>query len=213
MKDASGAATLAPQFEISGHSRNQAHRDLAHHDFKEALMVRRVVTGNDDQGKSFFVIDGETPHKWDIGRIEADDVWVDDAKRPASDNDHDDVASGYFKLVPPSGGSVIRVVTFFPSDRTDAPSAEALAEANAHWDSGEHMESDDPAMHTTATIDYGIVLEGEVGLALDSGEVTLQAGDIVVQRATRHAWRNHSGATARMLFVLIGSAPYEATAH
>ena len=175
-------------------------------------MVRRVVTGNDSSGRSIFVSDGETPHRWDVGRIEADDVWVDDAKRPAADNDFDPVADGYFSLVAPSGGSVVRVVTFFPSDRADPPSAEALAEARAHWDTGPHMESDDPAMHTTATIDYGIVLEGEIGLELDSGEVQLHAGDIVVQRATRHAWRNRSGAVARMLFVLIGSPPYEATA-
>lgn len=176
-------------------------------------MVRRVVTGNDGDGKSFFVIDGETPHRWDIGRIEADDIWVDDAQRAASDNDYDPVGDGFFKLVPPSGGSVVRIVTLFPPDRADGPTGEALAEARAHWDTGPHMESDDPAMHTTATIDYGIVLEGEIGLELDSGEVTLQAGDIVVQRATRHAWRNRSGKPARMCFVLIGSAPYEATEH
>jgi mannose-6-phosphate isomerase-like protein (cupin superfamily) len=175
-------------------------------------MVRRVVTGNDDGGRSFFVSDGETPHRWDLGRIEADDVWVDDAQRRASDNEFDPVADGYFSLVGPEGGSVVRVVTFFPPDRADPPSEEALAEARAHWDSGAHMESDDPAMHTTATIDYGIVLEGEIGLELDSGEVSLRAGDIVVQRATRHAWRNRSGRPVRMLFVLIGSPPYEATA-
>lgn len=175
-------------------------------------MVRRVVTGNDSNGKSFFVIDGETPYKWDLGRIVADDVWVDDAKRPASDNDYDSVAGGNFALVAPSGGSVLRIVTLFPPDRADPPSPEALAEARSHWDAGAHMESDDPAMHTTATIDYGIVLEGEVGLELDSGEVTLQTGDIVVQRATRHAWRIRGDKPARMLFVLIGSPPYEATA-
>jgi mannose-6-phosphate isomerase-like protein (cupin superfamily) len=172
-------------------------------------MVRRVVTGNDPQGRSFFVIDGQTPHQWDLGRVNMDDAWVDDPARPASDNDHDPVADGNFRLTPPAGGSNIRIVTFFPSDRTDMPSNEALAEASDHWDTGPHMESADPAMHTTPTIDYGIVLEGEIGLELDGGEVILHAGDIVVQRATRHAWRNRSGHPARMAFVLISTPAYQ----
>lgn len=171
-------------------------------------MVRRIVTGNDSNGKSYFVIEAETAHKCDVGAVLLDDVWVDDAQRPASDNDYDPVADGNFKLVPPDGGSVVRIVTFFPDDRADAPSPEAITEALSHWDDGGHMETDDPSMHTTPTIDYGIVLEGEIGLELDSGEVTLRAGDIVVQRATRHAWRHRSGKTVRMVFVLIASPPY-----
>ena len=121
----------------------------------ETVMVRRVVTGNDSTGGSFFVIDGETPHRWDLGSIEVDDVWVDDAQRPAADDDYDPVSDGYLKLVPPPGGSVARLVTFFPLNRSDPPSPDALAEARDHWDTGGHMESNDPAMHTTATIGRG----------------------------------------------------------
>jgi len=65
-------------------------------------------------------------------------------------------------------------------------------------------------MHTTATIDYGIVLSGNVSLELDAGEVDLCPGDVVVQRATRHAWRNRSGPPFPVAFVLIGSPNYKA---
>ena len=70
------------------------------------------------------------------------------------------------------------------------------------------MEEDDPGMHTTPTIDYGIVLSGEIDLELDEGEVHLQAGDVVVQRGTRHAWRNRGTEPCRIAFVLISSPNY-----
>jgi quercetin dioxygenase-like cupin family protein len=58
-------------------------------------------------------------------------------------------------------------------------------------------------MHRTETIDYGIVLEGEIHLVLDDSEVRLEAGDVVVQRGTDHAWENRSAATTRMAFILV----------
>ena len=75
---------------------------------------------------------------------------------------------------------------------------------------GDSMERDEPGMHTTATVDYGIVLSGEVVLELDDGaERTVRAGDVVVQRATRHAWRNRSDADCVVAFVLISSPNYQ----
>ncbi len=63
-------------------------------------------------------------------------------------------------------------------------------------------------MHRTSSVDYGMVLEGEIDLELDSGEVKhLSAGDVVVQRGTNHAWVNRSDRWARMAFVLIEAAP------
>ena len=70
------------------------------------------------------------------------------------------------------------------------------------------MEDKRPGMHTTPTIDYGIVLQGEISLELDSGSINLVQGDIVVQRATAHAWRNYSDQPCVMVFVLISSANY-----
>ncbi|HCY04926.1 MAG TPA: cupin domain-containing protein, partial [Gammaproteobacteria bacterium] len=65
-----------------------------------------------------------------------------------------------------------------------------------------------PGMHTTPTLDYGIVLQGQITLELDSESVNLNAGDIVVQRATAHAWRNNSNEPCVMVFVLISSPNY-----
>jgi uncharacterized cupin superfamily protein len=70
----------------------------------------------------------------------------------------------------------------------------------------ERFEMDHPGMHTTDSIDYDVVLEGELVLELDDGkEVTLRAHDVVVQNGTRHAWRNRSDKPAKMLFVLLGA--------
>ena len=68
------------------------------------------------------------------------------------------------------------------------------------------MEPDNPGMHRTDTVDYIVVLSGEVSLELDDGEtVHLSAGDCVVQNGTRHAWRNTSGATCVMAVALVGA--------
>lgn len=61
-------------------------------------------------------------------------------------------------------------------------------------------------MHRTQSVDYGIVLPGEVVLALDDTETVLRVGDVVVQRGTNHRWENRSGQTARMAFILVGGA-------
>jgi quercetin dioxygenase-like cupin family protein len=61
-------------------------------------------------------------------------------------------------------------------------------------------------MHRTRTVDYGIVIEGEMVLVLDDSETVLRAGDVVVQRGTDHRWENRSGAVARMVFVLVDGA-------
>ncbi|TQE29220.1 cupin domain-containing protein [Streptomyces ipomoeae] len=69
----------------------------------------------------------------------------------------------------------------------------------------ERMELDNPGMHTTPTVDYGIVLSGEATLELDDGATTrLSAGDIVIQNGTRHAWRNRGEAPVTLAFVLVG---------
>ncbi len=84
----------------------------------------------------------------------------------------------------------------------------AVAAAGDRFDTGGVMEPDNPGMHTTRTIDYGIILSGEIDLELDEGEVHLAAGDVVVQRGTRHAWRNRSEEPCRVAFILISSPNY-----
>lgn len=151
------------------------------------MAVRRVVTGIDDDGRSVFLSDGPA-----FGGDQWAEVWVTD---PAQGIDAVvDPRDGPMVLEPPTGGSAWRVFEVPP----EAAMREAMASAVGTIDG---MEAD--GFHTTATVDFVIVLEGEVALELDDGEVTLGPGDCVVQRATRHAWRNRSDAPVRMMAVML----------
>ena len=104
-------------------------------------------------------------------------------------------------LSPPVGGSVVRVFTFLPASSRSKRDL-------SRFDTGDAIEEENPEMHTTRTIDYGIVLSGELDLELDEGEVRLTAGDVVVQRGTRHAWHNRGTVPCKVAFVLISSPNY-----
>ncbi len=172
------------------------------------MTTRRVVTGNDANGKSYFVHDGPTPGRLDLGLAVNEEIWVDDPAHPDPTAAKDPVAVDRFQLEPPPSGSVIRIFTFLPGGTDPERVKKALAEAAGRFDTGDAMEAEDPGMHTTRTIDYGIVLSGEIDLELDAGEVHLRAGDVVVQRATRHAWRNRGDDPCTVAFVLISSPNY-----
>jgi mannose-6-phosphate isomerase-like protein (cupin superfamily) len=173
-----------------------------------SMPTRRVVTGINAAGKSYFVHDGPTLGHLDLGIVVNDEIWVDDPGRPDPEARVDPVNVETFHLEPPAGGSVVRVFTFMPASAAPRELSEMLGRAASRFDTGHAMERDDPAMHTTRTIDYGIVLSGEIDLELDEGEVHLRPGDVVVQRGTRHAWRNRGSAPCTMAFVLIASSNY-----
>lgn len=173
--------------------------------------TRRVVTGINAQGKSYFVHDGPTPGHLDLGLAIDDEIWIDDPANPDPNSEHDPARSEKFFLEPPQDGSIIRVFTFLPEGQGPPDSedfAKQIAEAGARFDTRGVMEEDNPGMHTTKTIDYGIVLSGQIDLELDEGEVHLEAGDIVVQRATRHGWHNRGSVPCKIAFILIGSSNY-----
>jgi mannose-6-phosphate isomerase-like protein (cupin superfamily) len=170
-----------------------------------------VVTGTNEHRKSYFVYDGATPGHLDLGLALDDEIWIDDPENPDPTASRDPATAEKFQLEPPRGGSTLRVFTFLPdSDLPDDPAelAAALGAAAARFDTRGVMEQDAPGMHTTRTIDYGIVLSGEIYLELDEGEVHLTPGDVVVQRGTRHAWRNRSSKPCTIAFVLISSPNY-----
>lgn len=116
-------------------------------------------------------------------------------------------------LSPPAGGTRFRFVDIPPdteeflstgADRME----EAFAEIGERHATTVREDSPHPLMHRTEPLDYGVVIEGEVPLILDEGEVLLKPGSVVIQRGTNHAWANPSGKPCRMLFVLI-SGRYE----
>jgi quercetin dioxygenase-like cupin family protein len=145
--------------------------------------IRRIVTGHDDQGNSVFRSDDAfTPDVNPAGDAGFSALWA--TERVPADNNDDregrDIASG----ITLDGGSVIRLVDILPG--RESP------------------------MHRTNSIDYGIVLEGEIELELDNGATkTIGAGGVIVQRGTIHLWRNKSAdKVCRIIFVLIEAAPY-----
>jgi mannose-6-phosphate isomerase-like protein (cupin superfamily) len=151
--------------------------------------VRRVVTGIDEHGRSTFISDGDA-----FGGDQWAEVWLTD---PAQGLDAVvDPQEGMRVLEPPAGGSAWRVFTVPP----DAQMREAMARAAGEM---EGIEAD--GMHTTQTIDYVMVLEGEISLELDTGEVLLRPGDCVVQRGTRHAWRNRNDYPVKMCAVMLST--------
>lgn len=145
---------------------------------------RRIVTGHDVRGRAVFVADGPTPNVWeapDGGPVF--ELW-NHAGAPDNSAEFVDPILGPASFPPPPGGSVLRIVDFAPRAAGDM----------AH-------------MHRTASLDYCYVIEGSIVAIVDDEERTLHAGDVLIQRGTNHGWRNESGASCRVLFVLIDAPP------
>ena len=145
---------------------------------------RRVVTGHTPEGVSVVLSDGPVPVSRDLpdDGVSFHEVWCTEGAPAAITAVEEDPTQRELAVPPPVRGTKIRVNEFRPG----------------HLDE-RGLQS---PVHRTATIDYGIVLEGEITLVLDDSEVTLRAGDVVVQRGTDHAWANRGETTARVVFVL-----------
>jgi hypothetical protein len=109
-------------------------------------------------------------------------------------------------VLPPKNGTILRICDF-PPEPKDPKELKRLLDAtfggiydDAHHDRGSAKH---PGMHRTETVDYAIVLEGEIWAVMDEGETLLRTGDVLVQRGTNHAWANRSSKTARIAFILI----------
>ncbi|CAN5630834.1 cupin domain-containing protein [soil metagenome] len=173
--------------------------------------IRRVVTGHDSRGRAVVTSDGLAPnviaHPHRPGYFSTQ-LWTTFATPAPIGNETDPTAAGKLPLSPPKNGSVIRVVDFPPepdSIRTldGEQAAAAFAAIGGHDASTFQAGAKHPFMHRTESMDYGLVLSGQIHLVLDDSETLLSAGDVVIQRGTNHAWSNRSGAHCQMLFVLI----------
>lgn len=176
-----------------------------------AATFRRVVTGHDAEGKAEILSDAPPERTVKVGGEAGAtffEIWNTRETPAAIDRRSLEPAESGLVLPPPKGGTRLRVIDFPP----DGAVLRALDEAGARQAFGEMGDSaasqfrqgaPHPLMHRTETLDYGIVLLGEMTLILDRGETVLQQGDIVVQRGTSHAWANRSDRPCRMAFVLI----------
>jgi quercetin dioxygenase-like cupin family protein len=144
---------------------------------------RRIVTGHDEDGRSVVLSDGATPttHTFPTGAI-FHEIWSTSATPvPIGAAEDGEPTDGPLRVPPGPAGTIVHVIDMPPG--SSAP------------------------MHRTRSVDYGIVLDGEVVLELDDGvETRMVTGDVVVQRGTAHGWSNRSDRVARMLFVMVDGA-------
>jgi mannose-6-phosphate isomerase-like protein (cupin superfamily) len=175
--------------------------------------IHRVVTGHDTDGQAIITSSGALPTVVEIAAIPGTvfhEVWCTHGSPALVDNGADP-SVGPLMLPPPQQGTRIRFVDI-PPDTADylAHGGERMQEAFAQIGdvkaSTVKADSPHPLMHRTESVDYGIVIDGEMTLVLDDSEVLLKAGSVVVQRGTNHAWANRSGRPCRMLFVLVDGA-------
>lgn len=174
--------------------------------------VRRVVTGHDAEGRAVIQQDGPVPRVQRIGGERGPlffEVWNTRATPAPIDRASGEPREEGIQLAPPANGTRIRVLDIPPDDASLATLTPE--QARAHFaevgaaDAASHagVGSKHAFMHRTETIDYGIVLEGELTLILDVGETVVHAGDIVIQRGTNHGWANRSNRHCRIAFILI----------
>ncbi len=176
--------------------------------------MKRIVTGHSSEGKSVFLSEGEPPRKVSLSglpALEFVEIWATDGV-PALSVPMGDPTLSMTSFVPDSLGTRFRLVRFPPETEivhalTAGNPVEIMREfAEKFPGIGDKLEPQDPAMHTTDTVDYGIVLSGEIWLELDdAAAVHLEPGDCVVQNGTRHGWRNRSTRPCVMAFVLLGA--------
>ena len=175
---------------------------------------RRVVTGHDPQGQSIIASDAASPHVMPImdqPNFAVTDFWktsvtpADNSAATASDP-----CAIPVQVAPPASGSVFRVVQF-PPDKDWAAKAAAMGGSVAIDETAKSASKGGEVrhahMHRTRSLDYAIVLSGEIWAVMDVGETKLVAGDVLVQRGTNHAWANRSNAACVIAFVMIDSMP------
>jgi mannose-6-phosphate isomerase-like protein (cupin superfamily) len=173
-----------------------------------ARPVRRVVTGHDAAGRSIVLFDSAAPNV--KGRAQGNAstlLWVTD-ESPADVSGTADRAAREIGVPPPRGGTIFRLAEFPPSSGGEdlLDHATVLRDFGIGDDVAPGHPPRHPLVHRTRTIDYAVVLEGEIHLLLDESEVRLSAGDVVVQQGTNHAWINRGPGRCRLAMVFIDAA-------
>lgn len=168
--------------------------------------LRRVVTGHNREGRSVIEYDGPPANVIEADGAGLAEIWIAD-RVPADTSTKTDLAREEIRLEPPAGGVKLRWFAIAPeSEGMSAEEREAgaaLGFAAVHASHARVDTARHPMMHKTKTLDYIILLKGEVTLLLDEGETDLKPGDVVVQRATNHAWVNRGSQPALLIAVLI----------
>ena len=172
--------------------------------------IRRVVTGHDKDGKA-IVVDDQMVAPVVLTLVPGNEfhrLWGADSVRSFPDDGSKPEAREYF---PPLGGFRFGFFTIPPDGGAGAPAGLDIEAALAEFEEqlpgmGRYLDTEEPGMHTTATVDYGVVVSGQAILELDDGvKVTLNAGDAYIQNGTRHRWSNTGDVPAVLAVTLIGA--------
>lgn len=170
--------------------------------------VRRVVTGHNEAGEAIILLDGPAPFLFQSEHrpgFWSNDIWRTTESPAVIESQPDEPTLGPRRQLPSAHGSVLRI-NHIPPESGALSAADIAGEfarmgnstASTHAHSGRH-----PMMHRTQTLDYAIILSGEIYLVLDQDETLLRAGDVVVQCGTNHAWSNRSSAPCVLAFILL----------
>ncbi len=167
--------------------------------------IHRVITGFDANNKSTTLFDSRLP--LDVGKSGTAGavLWITDSY-PLGFSQQD-TAQRPIGIPPPANGTVLRVVEFPPVDDAKLAKLDPNFMMKIVGDNAptRGVPVSNPMMHRTRTVDYAIIMSGEIDMMLDDKTVHLKAGDVVVQQATNHAWLNHGKEPCRVIFVLMDS--------
>jgi hypothetical protein len=175
------------------------------------LKVRRVVTAHDQTGKSVVKSDERLERRYkSLAGFANTLLWATDGVPRVGAGWGEDPVPSAGTYLPSAGTTRLMTMTLPPDAAMESTDfrPEAYAEEMARLSPGFEQVFDNtvPGMHRTDTVDYGVLLDGEVWLELDTGEaLKIKSGEVVVQQGTRHAWRNKSSRSATLLFVMIGA--------
>jgi hypothetical protein len=176
-----------------------------------AFEIRRIVSGHDAQGKSIFIMDGSVgmpASRRSSAGTSVVELWQTDTM-PADNSGDKDPTDHPYRLPPPTNGSVFRVVEYPPDSQRfanmDAGGWTKEAAGQGYQRTGGNARH--AGFHKTDTIDYAIVIEGEIVALMDEGEKVMKQGDVLIQRGTNHAWANRTDKPARVAFIPIDAKP------
>jgi len=169
--------------------------------------IRRVVTGLDANNKAVVMFDSTVPLQPGRYGLNSTNLWVT-STYPLGFSFKDDTAKIPVGVSPLDNGTKFRVVEFPPLDPATEASMEPnyLMKAVGNRAPQRGVPVTHPLMHRTRSVDYAVVISGEIDMMLDDSVVHLKPGDTIVQQATNHAWINRGTQPCRMLFVLMDSA-------
>ncbi len=170
---------------------------------QEAKEVRRVVTGLDASGKAVAIFDSAVPLSSMRSPNPAGDMWIT-KKSPIDYSAKEDWAKSQVGVSPPAGGTIFRIVEFPPtSERVNNMDVNTMMKVIGEHAPKKGLPPRHSMMHRTRSLDYVLIMSGEIDMLLDDTEVHLKAGDVAVQQATNHAWVNRGKEPCRIAFILI----------